>query len=127
MDKSTKNWFSLILINFSLAISFGAMGAHALEKTLSEKYLETFLTGNRYHFLASIILFLLLLLEKSKDLSSTFKIPKVFILVGMIIFSGGCYLYAISSVKFFAMIVPIGGLLMILGPLLASITVMREP
>ncbi len=97
----------------AIAVSLGAMGAHALEKSLSAKHLATFKTGVNYHFLHAIGILILGCLERtfSKNLNREFTI----FLIGILFFSVNCYIYAITGIKGFAMVVPIGGVAYILG------------
>lgn len=94
-------------------IILGAFGAHALKNMLEEKMLETFKTGVTYQM--SIGLGMLGLVCISQLFNLDFKKEFWLLIFGTALFSGNCYLYALSGVKTFAMIVPIGGLCMILG------------
>ncbi len=101
-----------------VAVALGAFGAHGLQKHLSLKELNTFQTGIRYQFYHSFaILFAgLISLHKVKVQSSVYCF-----LIGILLFSGNCYLYAITKIKFIAMIIPIGGVAFIIGwPMLAK-------
>ena len=100
---------SLIL---GLAVVLGAFGAHGLEKTLSEKALATYQTGITYHFIHGLALLALGTMILPREI---FKLPVIFFCLGLGLFSGFCYLYAITGVKSFAMVVPFGGLSFILG------------
>ena len=108
----------------AIAVSLGAIGAHALEKSLSIKQLATFKTGVNYHFLHAIGILLLGLLEKSfsRSLSREFYI----FLFGIILFSVNCYIYAITGVKDFAMLIPIGGVAYIIGWVSLSLKFYRK-
>ena len=95
-------------------VVFGAFGAHILKHQVSEKAFNTFETGLRYHFYHSLAL---LFLSSNKVLSK-FKTPFILLIGGVLFFSGNCYLYAISEVKTFALLIPLGGTLMSIGWLL---------
>lgn len=87
-----------------LAVALGAFGAHGLKDKITPIALETWKTGNLYHFIhAGALLFASILPLKSP------WAPRLFIL-GISIFSGCCYLYAITGIKTFGIIVPLGGL-----------------
>ena len=107
-----------LLLNASLvlflAVALGAFGAHGLEKTLSEKALKTFHTGVRYQFYHGFaLLFLGLAFETFKE--AKLKNIGNFFLLGIFLFSVNCYLYAVTGVKAFALIVPFGGLSFLAG------------
>jgi uncharacterized membrane protein YgdD (TMEM256/DUF423 family) len=93
--------------SLALAVLFGAFGAHGLEGKVSAKALATFETGNRYHFYHSFGLFLIGLLSLFSK--QVFKWPVYLMGAGILLFSVNCYLYALTGIKTFAMIVPIGG------------------
>lgn len=106
-------------ILLALAVSLGAMGAHALEKTLTVKQLATFKTGVNYHFIHAFGIIFLALLEKCFSLKLTREF--LFFFTGILLFSCCCYLYAVTGIKSFAMIVPIGGVAFIVGWLLVAL------
>lgn len=102
---------SLVL---GLAVMVGAFGAHGLENKISEKALETYLTGVRYHFYHGFALMLVGLIKLYvKDFKA--KLPSIFFLAGILLFSCNCYLYAVLQIKVFAYIVPLGGISFIIG------------
>ena len=101
-----------------LAIIFGAFGAHALKKTLSEDQLKSFETGVKYQMYHAIVLLLL----GFNFQFSTSAMYWCFIL-GIVLFSFSIYGLVISDskgkkLKFLGPITPIGGLLFVVGWLL---------
>jgi uncharacterized membrane protein YgdD (TMEM256/DUF423 family) len=115
----------LILAGFILmiAVIMGAFGAHGLENKISEKAMQTYQTGVRYHFYHGLAIMLVAIIGKLLNLN--LKLSKNFFITGIILFSGNCYLYAMTGIKTFAMIVPIGGVAFIIGWLAFSITLLR--
>ncbi|MCP4913096.1 MAG: DUF423 domain-containing protein [Oligoflexia bacterium] len=107
MPKTTtpnKNKAALACFLLFLAVAIGAFGAHGLKGKVSDLAMETFKTGSLYHFFHATGL---LILSQIKEIN--IKKEYIFMLIGIILFSFNCYLYAITGVKQFAMIVPIGG------------------
>ena len=102
---------SLVL---AIAVMLGAFGAHGLEGKLSLKQMSTFNTGITYHFYHGFALFLLGIILK---ILPELKLKSVILCfcLGILFFSGNCYIYAITGIKTFALIIPIGGLLFIKG------------
>jgi uncharacterized membrane protein YgdD (TMEM256/DUF423 family) len=115
-SSSRKVFIGAALLAFAVAL--GAMGAHALEKTLSAKHLTTFKTGVNYHFLHAFGILFVGIIERvfSKKLNVVFYL----FLTGIVLFSFNCYIYAITGIKGFAMIVPLGGVAYIFGWILLS-------
>lgn len=104
-------WGALFLV---LAVMLGAFGAHALKKIISPDKLITFETGIRYQFYHGLSLLIVGLLQQQFPDLCWKKVASSFI-GGIFFFSFNCYLYAVTEVKTFAMLVPIGGILFILG------------
>lgn len=98
---------------FGLSVMLGAFGAHALKAHLSEKAITTYQTGIQYQFLHAIGMFITSFIGHQFKLR--IQLPFWFFFAGIILFSFNCYLYAITSVKTFAMIVPLGGVAFIVG------------
>lgn len=108
-----KKQYVVSFILLFLAVGIGAFGAHALKDIVTGKYLITFKTGSQYHFYHALALFMIALLNDKYQ--NSFKRSYTLILIGLIIFSLNCYLYSVLQAKILGMIVPIGGVLMLLG------------
>ena len=91
-----------------IAVLLGAFGAHGLEGKVSEKALAVWATANRYHFIHTLA-FLALAVGEIQGLART-GAAKALWALGLIFFSGGLYIYAVSGIKLFALIAPVGGL-----------------
>ena len=98
----------------ALAVLIGAFGAHGLKNMVAAEKLVTFETGVRYHFYHGFGLILLALIQQSFQ---TLKLNISFwsFLLGTMLFSFNCYFYVLTAMKIFAIIVPVGGLLFLLG------------
>ncbi|OUR99931.1 hypothetical protein A9Q84_02555 [Halobacteriovorax marinus] len=107
-----------------LCVALGALGAHGLEKTLSAKHLATFITGVHYQMIHSFGIILLGIL--TQIFNKEFKREFICFLVGIVFFSFNCYIYAISGVKIFAMLIPIGGVTFIVGWILLSLNFLKK-
>ena len=100
----------------ALAVIIGAFGAHGLKSMvgIGPDLLNTFETGVRYHFYHAFAILILgviqLSLPKIKLQLSFFSF-----LVGTLLFSFNLYFYVMSGVKIFAIVVPLGGVVFILG------------
>lgn len=102
----------------ALAIAFGAFGAHGLKELVSSEALATFETGVRYHMYHSIAL--LIIGFASVIPTQTRRWVFLFLIFGLIFFSGSIYLLALKevlpfSVSFLGPVTPIGGMFLILG------------
>lgn len=111
-----------------LAILFGAMGAHMLEKKISRELLTAFEKGVTYQMYTGLGLIAVGLQEDRFN----FRLVAFYALslIGVILFSGGLYVYSMhESVPFLknmAMIVPFGGTAMILSWAIFIIQLIRR-
>ncbi|WP_372973409.1 DUF423 domain-containing protein [Muriicola sp.] len=101
-----------------LAVLFGAMGAHALQKTLSQDQLKSFETGVKYQMYHGI---LLLILGFNLGFTTALEtyIAYSFIL-GTFLFSFSIYGLCLSDARgkkwrFLGPVTPLGGLLLLVG------------
>jgi uncharacterized membrane protein YgdD (TMEM256/DUF423 family) len=102
----------------AMAVIFGAFGAHALKKVLTEELLKSFETGVKYQMYHAI---LLLALSFQLDFSSSLDnyIAYTFI-IGIFLFSFSIYGLVLSSakgnkIKILGPITPLGGLFLVAG------------
>jgi len=101
-----------------LAIIFGAFGAHALKKILSEDQLKSFETGVKYQMYHAIVLLIL-------GFNFQFSTSAMYwcFTLGVVLFSFSIYGLVLSDakgkkLKFLGPITPLGGLLFVIGWLL---------
>jgi uncharacterized membrane protein YgdD (TMEM256/DUF423 family) len=97
-----------------LAVLLGAFGAHGLKNLVTPEKLVTFETGVRYHFYHALGIVLIGLVHQLFPLIKI-KISFILFLIGIVLFSFNCYLYVITGLKIFALIVPIGGTAFLIG------------
>ncbi|HEX9253005.1 MAG TPA: DUF423 domain-containing protein [Ignavibacteriaceae bacterium] len=108
-----KLWLIISAISGFTAVAIGAFGAHGLREKLSSEMLEVYKTGVLYQLIHSVVLLVLSLNTLIKA-----KLPSIFILLGIILFSFSLYIYSTSGIRFFAMITPVGGFCFLIGWLL---------
>lgn len=110
-----RNYFLIIgAILGGLAVILGAFGAHGLEKVLEPALLERYHTGVTYHFYHALALLISALLWEKRP-SQALKWSGLCFIIGIFLFSGSLYLYAVTAIKGFGMITPIGGTAFIMG------------
>jgi uncharacterized membrane protein YgdD (TMEM256/DUF423 family) len=106
-------WIIISAISGFTAVAIGAFGAHGLREKLSSEMIEVYKTGVLYQLIHSVVL-----LELSLNTIIKSKLPSIFFLLGIILFSFSLYIYSTSGIRFFAMITPIGGFCFLIGWLL---------
>jgi uncharacterized membrane protein YgdD (TMEM256/DUF423 family) len=108
----------------SLAVLIGAFGAHGLKSIVDADKLMTFETGVRYHFYHAFgIIIVGIIQQLFHDLK--LNVSLYAFLVGILLFSFNCYFYVLTGMKVFAMIVPVGGLLYVLGWTVLSVKLLK--
>jgi uncharacterized membrane protein YgdD (TMEM256/DUF423 family) len=98
----------------TLGVLLGAFGAHALKKILSPEMLAVYKTGVEYQFYHAIGLLLVGLIGFHLE-SKWVRWSSLFLVVGIILFSGSLYVLSISGIKILGAITPIGGLSFVAG------------
>ena len=111
------NYLRLGFLLAFFAVLFGAFGAHALPSILPDADVDVFRVGVRYHMWHALGIMVMGLLNLVKSVD--FKWSVRFFCVGIIVFSGGLYLYEVTQVPFFVKLVPLGGMAYMVGWLLA--------
>lgn len=118
MGKMKRKIISTALVLGVTSIILGAFGAHALKKHLTPEALNSFEVGVRYQMYHALFLLFLALVE---NVSDTFKKVAFFSTVaGVICFSGSIYLLSTKvitqvDIGSFALVTPLGGLLLMFG------------
>jgi uncharacterized membrane protein YgdD (TMEM256/DUF423 family) len=113
-----------------LAVVFGAFGAHALKKILSDEQLKSFETGVKYQMYHAIVL---LIIGFNFNLETTSEKYMVYsFMLGVLLFSFSIYGLVISSAKnkkltFLGPVTPLGGLLLIIGWSLLFYSILNLP
>ncbi|KAL0487529.1 hypothetical protein AKO1_008653 [Acrasis kona] len=97
-------------VSGALAVGFGAFGAHALKKRITDPtLLKTWETASQYHLLHSLAL-----LGVSQCRRNHHLVGGLFT-AGIILFSGSLYALVLTQKKALGAITPIGGLSFIGG------------
>lgn len=125
----TRLWlFSGALLG-GIAVAAGAFGAHGLKEVFAASgQAASWETAFRYclfHSLALLILGLLSATQRAVATSGLLTVAGFSFLVGTLIFSGCLAAFALSSVRLWGAIVPIGGLLLLLGWTCLAVAALR--
>lgn len=112
----------------TLAVIFGAFGAHALKKILDENQLKSFETGVKYQMYHA---FLLIITGISFPFLETSQVIMGWCLIlGIFLFSFSIYGLTLSSakgrkLKFLGPVTPLGGFLLVVGWILFTINAVK--
>ncbi|MEI7998869.1 MAG: DUF423 domain-containing protein [Candidatus Omnitrophota bacterium] len=107
-------WIKVASFLMFLAVGLGAFGAHALKSKLSEYSLDVYKTAVLYHFIHALGLFVVAWLTtqipQGLPAARQVNLAGIFMLAGIILFSGSLYALSLTGVKGLGAITPIGGL-----------------
>jgi len=94
-----------------LAVALGAFGAHSLKDTLAHIPNGTGIWEKAvfYHFIHAVMLFILAARKPLK------RVAWFAFFIGIILFSGSLYIYAISGPHWMVYLTPIGGVSFLVG------------
>ncbi len=109
------NFLMIAAISGFVSVAMGAFGAHALKPMLTSDMANIYQTAAHYHLTHSIVLAMVGGLSLTYNIAGWLRFSAVSFLLGIILFSGSLYIYAISGVKWLGMITPIGGLALLIG------------
>ncbi|HPF52128.1 MAG TPA: DUF423 domain-containing protein [Draconibacterium sp.] len=109
-----KSIIMIAAILLSLAVAFGAFGAHALKTRFSPEMLQIWKTAVEYHFYHALGLLVIGVLTFYMP-SFLLKWSAVLLVVGILLFSGSLYTMAVSGIKWLGAITPLGGISFIAG------------
>lgn len=121
-----RKYLSYGALHALLAVVLGAFATHALHDRLTNHMLEVFETGVRYQMYHAIGLILIALLsDRVKQMALTLRAGGKLLHIGIFLFSGSLYVYALSGLKWLAVITPFGGLCFIAGWALIALAAWR--
>lgn len=108
-----------------LSVILGAFAAHGLKSRLSETLLSAFQTGVQYQMYHSLALILLVIFYRQNP-QPLLITSAGFMCAGIVLFSGSLYMLAITQVKWFGPVTPLGGLCFIVGWALLVAAALKE-
>ena len=109
----------------AVGIVIGAMGAHALQRVLEPRQLESLHTAVNYQLFNALGLLVVGLLMRD-DPSSALRVSTVLLIAGIACFSGGIYLMLAGAPRLLGLVTPVGGVLLIGGWLTFAVTMLRR-
>ena len=131
--KTGNVWIMIAAILGGLGVLCGTFAAHGLDQVVEKnfgtdpmdvaglsvpasfRYLEVFNTGVEYHMYHVFALFSLGLLIKLQGSNPFLQMTGWFLFVGSVLFSGSLYMIVLTGQKWWGMVAPIGGTMLIIG------------
>jgi uncharacterized membrane protein YgdD (TMEM256/DUF423 family) len=107
-----KSWLLVAAINGFLAVAAGAFAAHALGSRLDTIALATFETAARYQMYHALAIGLASFAARG---TSAAQLACALFLLGIVLFSGSLYVLALSGLRAFGLVTPMGGAAFLAG------------
>ncbi len=106
-------------------VAIGAFAAHGLKGNITPYLLQVFEKGVQYqawHTLALFMCAILMRIQPSKAVSYA----AILFTLGIFCFSGSLYMLALTGIKWFGPITPLGGLCFIFGWIALAVSALRS-
>lgn len=100
------------------SVALGAFAAHGLKASLAPYLLSVFETGVHYQFIHSLAVILCVVLAiqvNGPKQQKAFHRAAICFIIGILFFSGSLYALALTGVKWFGPITPLGGVMFMIG------------
>ncbi len=117
-------WLTIAGILGATGVAAGALGAHALEGSLSADDLDTWDTAARYQIYHALAL-LGVAWAVTRWSGALIRVAGVALAAGSVLFSGSLYLLAVTDTAVLGAVAPLGGASMIAGWMLLSLVGFR--
>ena len=108
------SWLKIGSILMMLAVALGAFGSHALRGKISDYYLDVYKTAVLYHMIHALGLFAVAWVSTLTN-DPKVNLAGIFLLTGIVLFSGSLYVLSVTGIKWLGAITPLGGLSFIAG------------
>ena len=118
-------WVATGAVSAALAVGLGAFGAHVLEGRLDAEQLRTYEVGVQYHLIHSLALILVGILA-ARWQGRALTTAGVLLLGGILLFSGGLYLWSLTQIRAVVHVVPLGGMSFLAGWIVLAIAASRR-
>ena len=125
MPRLAKLFLTIGAIAMLWAVALGAFGAHTLKSQLAPDLLAVYHTGVEYHFYHALGLLAVGLVAQRLPDSNWLRASGWLMLAGIVIFSGSLYLLAVTGVRAFGAVTPIGGVAFMLAWVLFAVAVVK--
>ena len=127
MPASAKLFLVIGAIAMLAAVALGAFGAHGLKSQIAPDLLAVYRTAVEYHFYHALGLLAVGLVAQRLPASGWLRASGWLMLAGIVIFSGSLYLLALTGVRAFGAVTPIGGLAFMLAWVMFAVAVVKRP
>lgn len=110
-----RRFFVLGALYGFLGVALGAFGAHALKSTLSADAMAIYRTAVEYHLVHALALLFAASRIAGRKATLSAEVAAWGFAAGTLLFSGSLYVLAVSGLRFFGAITPLGGVSFLVG------------
>lgn len=114
-------WLIVAAANGFVAVLAGAFAAHGFARVVDAHALSTFETGARYQMYHALAMGLAALAAQN----GAARIACALFLAGIVLFSGSLYLLALTGIRGFGFVTPVGGTAFLAGWIALAIAAAR--
>jgi len=111
---AAKAWIALGAVYGFLAVALGAFGAHALKSRLTAEAQAIWHTAVEYHLAHALALLVVGALALQRP-APALNLAAAAFAAGVLLFSGSLYVLALSGVRAWGAVTPLGGALFLVG------------
>ena len=126
MPRLAKLFLAIGAIAMLWAVALGAFGAHALKAQIAPELIAVYHTGVEYHFYHALGLLAVGLVAQRLPDSNWLRASGWLMLAGIVIFSGSLYLLALTGIRAFGAVTPIGGVAFMVAWVMFSVAVVKS-
>ncbi len=121
------NWSAIAAVVLGLGVMLGAFGAHALRDRLDSYAMGVYERAVFYHFVHALGLLIVSILPRAGILSQAASSwVCALLLAGIVAFCGSLYVLAMSGIRTFGAVTPLGGISFIAGWLFLAFALLRD-
>lgn len=118
-------WIAIAAVAGMLGVMLGAFGAHALRSRLSADHYTVYQTAVQYHFWHALALLGVGLLMSQWPQAAMLRWSAFAMTLGLVLFCGSLYALALTGIRTFGMVTPLGGATWIVAWALLAWAVLR--
>jgi uncharacterized membrane protein YgdD (TMEM256/DUF423 family) len=124
-DRAIARWGTVGALSGMIAVIAGAFGAHALRDHVEPRLLEVFETAARYQMFHALAL-MVAAWRAGRGVRGPAMLAGWCFAGGTVLFSGSLYALALTGVRAFGAVTPLGGLALIAGWAALALSFMRS-
>ncbi|HEX7749943.1 MAG TPA: DUF423 domain-containing protein [Bordetella sp.] len=110
-----------------VGVAAGAFGAHGLKGRIDAEMLGVWQTGVQYHLVHALGLFAVAWLRARHPQARLLPAAGWLMFAGIVLFSGSLYVLALTGIRWFGAVTPLGGLAFLLAWAMTAWAAWRAP